>query len=1309
MTGSTLKRRLWYFEGLKPVTVGQDFLTSDLRSLVVLGEAGMGKSTLLEQFEGSEGYSVCTARKLLIISDPASLLGNAKTLVIDALDEVSVRGEGEAVDLVLAKLSALGCPRFIMSCRVADWRSATALQGISDFYGDTILELHLDPLKRDEAIDFLSVSLGGDGAAATIDHLEKRGLSGLWGNPQTLELIERVAKAGKLPQSRGELFEEATKLLCAEHREAKVASKLVTLPEREVLDASGAGFASLILTGKDALSRRAQADPEDTAISEVSALPKADRLPEVLDSRLFAARAPERFTYTHRAIGEFLGARWLARVADTSRKRRRLLGLFNSQPVVPASIRGIHAWLAWHSSDLAGEVIAADPMAVIEYGDADNLSPSQGEALLAALLTLSQEKPNFRDWADYRASGLIQPSLLPVLRATLVGTHFEFGLRMLILQALQGATHAPEFVADLRSLMFDTAEAFAIRYEAALRLVELSAGDDWNTWLRTLADQGTEDSARLAIELMGKIGFDNFSDRLVLDLISAQLDRSERTIGVFYKLERDFPAERLDALLDGIASMAPSGPHGQAARAALFELTCSLLSRRLAGSSPNVARFWSWLRPFDDHHGYGRESRRSVAEALAANDDLRRGVQRLVLLADDLDQTIWYRAWRLADMSVGLAPNESDVCALLDGLEIGDTRWREVLTIARHDADSGGHARASASRLAVSDEDKAWLAGLEHPPKPDWQVEQEKEHKKRAAKRLADWTRHRADFKIHINALRDGIFGSVLGPAKAYLKLFYDMGDECYDGPARVEEWLGAEIRDAALHGFEAFLSREPPHPTATDIAKSYAESRHWEAGYIIVAALAERLRTGRGLDDLPDERLMAGNIETRHSRIAEHAGLSGLESALADALIKRGKWEEAQRLFFEPQLEARLQYVDGLYEFLHASDHAELADKLATEWLKRFPEMSGQAEAHLIDRLLSSVNGCASLLEILPGRIIMSLDDERRLNWDAVGLIVNFSETSARLDAASAIEPALLWQFRERLGGRRNDQKKSQLKVAQLVWAIRSFRPLYKYVPIPIGSSTGDRNAWDASDFLIGLVNQLGEITSPEATDALSALREAKSDGYTRSLRVAAADQKRKRVEAEWQAPDLDTVAAAVADSAPTTSEQLQAVMLEELVTVQAKVRGDPLDWYKDFFDADGPRREEDCRDTIMKMFGELPFGIYAAPEGHLGDDKRCDIICTIGNLMVPIEVKGQWHNDLWTSADEQLDRLYVNDWRAERGIYLILWFGQSPVKPLRRPPKGINLPATAEDLRRALGDQSVAARDKRTEIVVLDLTRPT
>lgn len=45
--------------------------------------------------------------------------------------------------------------------------------------------------------------------------------------------------------------------------------------------------------------------------------------------------------------------------------------------------------------------------------------------------------------------------------------------------------------------------------------------------------------------------------------------------------------------------------------------------------------------------------------------------------------------------------------------------------------------------------------------------------------------------------------------------------------------------------------------------------------------------------------------------------------------------------------------------------------------------------------------------------------------------------------------------------------------------------------------------------------------------------------------------------------------------------------------------------------------------------------------------------------------------------AADQQLDHKYVNDWRAERGIYLVLWFGSGT--KLTSPPKGADRPRPA------------------------------
>lgn len=103
-----IERTLWYETQNDRATLTQGELRERTEPLLILGEAGMGKSHLLEWLADAPGYAHCTARKLINRHDPRSLLNDAKTLVIDALDEVNAQKEGDAVDLVLRQLGRLG-------------------------------------------------------------------------------------------------------------------------------------------------------------------------------------------------------------------------------------------------------------------------------------------------------------------------------------------------------------------------------------------------------------------------------------------------------------------------------------------------------------------------------------------------------------------------------------------------------------------------------------------------------------------------------------------------------------------------------------------------------------------------------------------------------------------------------------------------------------------------------------------------------------------------------------------------------------------------------------------------------------------------------------------------------------------------------------------------------------------------------------------------------------------------------------------------------------------------------------------------
>lgn len=1307
-----VERTLWYEAQNGRAELTQGDLRKRTEPLVILGEAGMGKSYLLEWLATSPGYARCTARQLINRHDPRTLLRDAQILVIDALDEVSTQKEGDAVDLVLRQLGGLGYPRFVLSCRVADWRSATGLEAIREQYVEEPLELHLESFDDDDAVAFLSASLGAETANAVIGHFNARGLNGLLGNPQTLELIARIAGQGNLPETRSELFERAIELLRIEHRDDKAHGQLA----REAgLGAAGAAFAGLILTGSEAVVRTASANAAEgeLQLADITRLPQGEAAGAMLGTRLFKADGADRFSYWHRRIGEFLGARWLAKLADTQRKRRRLLSLFHSYGLVPASLRGIHAWLA-RDPALAQAVIAADPMGLIEYGDADDLTIEQARSLLRALEFLAADNPRFRDWGTYSVRGIAQPELVDDARRLITAPETPFGLRLLVLQAIKGAKVAPALANELRVLVYDRTAVFASRSAAGEALVELAGGEDWPAILRTLHGYGDELSIRLAIELTDEIGYEPFDDNLIVDLVVAHATVDSRTVGVLMRLERDVPESRIEGILDCFVEVveALGKPHERPGDYDLTDFAFHLIARRVKAGGAAAEKLWSWLEPFDASVGYHRETRLQLHALIRDDDPLRREVQRLVLLEQPSDHNPWQRANRLSRRSTGLEPTPGDVISLLDTLEPGDRndeRWRDVIQLTQHDGEAGAEVRAAARPFAAHRPDLlAWIEALAAPRTSEWQIKQAERERRQNAKQALQHAEHRKNFARHIDRMRTGDYGATIQPAKAYLKLFHDIGNGV---PAheRVPTWLGEDIGEAAHVGFEAFLVLDPPNPTANQIADSLAQGRHWEAGYVIVAALAERLRKGVGFDDLPDERLMAGLFELRHRRIDDHAGIEGLEETIEAAVQARGIWSDAMRLYHEPQLEARREHVDGLHALMRDDAHAALSVELASEWLKRFPDLPGGPETELTDRLMRS-GRLEELRRAAAGRADLS-DDERRRNWDAVGLIVDFERTVARLES-NPIEPELLWHLRHCTSGRFGNGANIALSPSQLEWIITTFRPLWPVAGHPNGGSTGDKNPWDASDHLGQLISRVGNDPGQDAVAVLKRLRNAPADGYTETIQFVAAEQARIRVEASYAPPTLDAIDAIARNSAPVTAADLQALMIEELAIVQAKIKSDDAESWRGFYDDKStPFVEERCRDHLLGLLRQGSEGITLDPETHVAADKEVDIACSVGALRMPIEVKGQWHPELWHGADAQLDQLYIQDWRADgRGIYLVLWFGdrEQTNKRLVSPGRGADRPRTPNELRALLTARSRAALEGRVIVFVLDLADP-
>ena len=143
-----------------------------------------------------------------------------------------------------------------------------------------------------------------------------------------------------------------------------------------------------------------------------------------------------------------------------------------------------------------------------------------------------------------------------------------------------------------------------------------------------------------------------------------------------------------------------------------------------------------------------------------------------------------------------------------------------------------------------------------------------------------------------------------------------------------------------------------------------------------------------------------------------------------------------------------------------------------------------------------------------------------------------------------------------------------------------------------------------------------------------------------------------------------------------PANVADLQATVLDLLAEIQDELQHGDTNAYKLFWrdsndqdQANGKTNtqrhlsENDCRDALMSMLKPrlAALGIGATREHLHRQDKRSDIQLGVGNeFSIPIEIKGEWDQELWTAARDQL-KVFYNDPRKTNGygIYLVFWVG--------------------------------------------------
>lgn len=1331
-------RHLWFENEQGRVRqIGEDELLTIVGPKIVLGEPGMGKSSLIQELANKLGVKPVAAARFMLSADPSRFITEGKPLLIDGLDEAISRHEGAAVDTVFAKLEDAGNPDFILCCRSREWQSRS-VDSLQDIYGVEPSILTIEPFSRYEANSFLRQRHPQMDVDHVLEHLEAQGIADLYKNPLTLGLMGQVAESDSaLPATRAALFERVCSLIWPEHDRKRQDSGLAKISEEQALSAAGALGAGLLLAGADAVTLAGHGFVEDgdVRLAELEDLPGAEAARAVFSSKLFQSVGVDRAKPIHRVVAEYLGARWLSQQAKSSRSQRRLLAQFHVGGSVPASLRGLHAWLAFHSSAMAKAVITADPFGVLRYGEVTGLTAEQAQCLFNALEALTEVDPYFRaqDWGGHSAAGLMTLHLRGKIESIITSTKSNAHLRSLLIEGLNGTPLAGVLADTLEAVTFSSAYSYQEREDAADALMPHRERTWWRAAISSLLDVCTEDAFHLARHLVEILECDVSDDVVVASMLASTgllvspLPRrvesrlrpyryyrpivgmltSDRLINVL-TLFTEYAALMMDNELEGANDVA----------GAIASILTRAIDENIVTPS-DAPLLWKSLGAMRNLDSYDTSEKKVLQIRLDACDGLRHALQEHALYDLNARGSIRVSEYELNDRMIGLTGRSKDVIWFLQRLaqfENTNTKarqdWCDLMQIGLTKEGFDTDLLAASKLFQTGDiELEAFVHKLEHPEKPEYQVKSELAAARRLEKNRITYEVRRQHYLEHRSELRAGEFPELLTAATVYLGLS-DAHDRTTSQKDALVQWLGCELADDALTGFEAVLHRSGL-PSPTDVAASFAKATRWNYCYVIMAGLLARQRAGLGFSDVPADVRKIGLLQCLSNQFAiSTEEVKSLRDTLEPLVVATdSERDDFARLWIDPSIAARLTHIPGLQLLTHDKHWQSTGVRLAISWLTGYPDMPENIELAFIS-CLTHAKQLNPLKVLAESRSEVTFDStDRMLTWRAIDVLVRFDSVKQDLSDIASRHPEFIWHLRRRFqDGRRGAT--NLINIPQAKWIISQFRTQWPYAKVP-ASSQGDRHPYDATDFLRALINWIASDTSLEASEALQALSSKPTDGYSDLILHMAVEQRQKRAEEDFTPMQPKDLHHLLCEGPPSNMDDLRSLILEELATAQRKLIGDDLDQVKLFWnDAGIPYDENLCRDRLAKLISpELDrYDIQRITEADMPKTKRADLAFARGQLQLPMEVKGQWHPEVWSAAKDQLEQQYLIDWRSQRsGIYCVLWFGPVPSatrRKLKAPPNGLETPSSAEKMRLMLIELLPQSLRPLIDVVVIDFT---
>jgi hypothetical protein len=1305
----------------------------EIPNIVLLGEPGAGKSHLFTHASQCENGNYITARSFIFNADESYA---NKPVYIDALDEKRSRSEQpDSIGEIIKCIRKIKPSKVRLSCRVADWLGETDLELFKPYFeaNGGYCVVVLEALAEEE-IDRILSWRNIDNPSEFREQAYSKGVSSLLANPQTLIMLADSVKNGQWPKTKKELYENATALLLTEHNDKHKLKTLAGFTSTQLKDAAGAACAVLLIADVEGISLL----KGEHSYAEIP-YQDPEAVLAVLTKQAFVSIGQERVSYSHRTIAEYLAACWLVKSIREGLPVSRVCSWLCVEGYPAPELRGLYAWLVQLLPEHADALMAGDPYGVLVLGDVSCLSLSGRKSLLNALVKLSEKDPWFRaqDWTSEPLGALSVPEMANEFKAILSREPRQFHLRSVVLNAISYGDQQPELKDELLQIFCDNNATYSERCLAFLALTHAVPDGKKFIVQATRKFQISTDNLRLKGEVMARIYEGHYSTQDIAELINDHVNHHDPkiySIEGLWSLGCDLPLDELPDLLDKLAQI-DSDKYGQDSD--VLHFIYEILKRVLLLKADNIDanRLWLWLTKLKFSSGYINRKKDVIKDwfvenqhhvmilfdiALREHNDLTNiwgfwhDFQEIISYEFDIEQIINSTFSLISEKEFC---NEKEQFSFELALNL--TVWRTT-NFARFNSlfDYGFSHPELADVLLRSCQSNI----------PDWRWKSISQKITNKKKQQAAQQKSRSDFEEQRDLIRAGLhLGWLECLANVYFARFEDV-DHTLEPEKRLEQQFGEQNVDIALEGLQAVLKRDDL-PTPLEIVNLYSQNKYQCWWYSILAGLSERWRERNDLTAYPEQALKAAlafNLLFPSFYQIKSNVRTQIEPDWQQALFQQ-KPELVQTVYLEI-IEALLKTKrSNVYGIRELCQHPQFIHNRATTVLQLLTDYPNVPLQELETLLLTAITlpeikeELLSLIQsILKPRIRIRL--KQKMLWLGIGFLIDFDRFKDAVIYYAAKRESFIWTLISVIDRARSENAKNQpyeFSVAQLDFVIRLVSNRFPCAEHPTGIMHGTQNPWDAAEFVKNRINQLSAQIDNESVRVLNALiNEPTLSSYRDYLKHMVANQAALRRKQLFVQPDWQQTIAALSNGKPAHIADLHALAIEYLKDISALIRNGNTDIFKSFWNENSsgkivdPKPEESGRDRLVDLLRTkfTPFDINVEPEGHMAIDKRADVVLlNSAKQKLPIEVKRDYHPDLWAACENQLDKLYTRDPQAQGyGIYLVFWFGDKRQRSMPKPPNSLPRPNSAQELENALRSLIKADDQTRLAVVVIDVTRP-